>query len=159
MSDTSTEQFGTFDAEGNYIPRAITENDVADAELDAAYSQSMVTVEDGQLVEGTVVKIDRDEVLLDIGYKAEGVIPSRELSIRNDADPFEIVSMGESIEALVLQKEDKEGRLVLSKKRAQYERAWGKIEEVKEADGMVKGNVIEVVKAVSYTHLTLPTKA
>ena len=146
MSDTSTEQFGTFDAEGNYIPRAITENDVADAELDAAYSQSMVTVEDGQLVEGTVVKVDRDEVLLDIGYKAEGVIPSRELSIRNDADPFEIVSMGELVEALVLQKEDKEGRLVLSKKRAQYERAWGKIEEVKEADGMVKGNVIEVVK-------------
>ena len=146
MSDTSTEQFGTFDAEGNYIPRAIVENDVAEAELDAAYSQSMVTVEDGQLVEGTVVKVDRDEVLLDIGYKAEGVIPSRELSIRNDADPFEIVSMGESVEALVLQKEDKDGRLVLSKKRAQYERAWGKIEEVKEADGMVKGNVIEVVK-------------
>ena len=146
MSDTATTEFGTFDAEGNYIPRAITENDVAEADLDEAYSSSMVTIEDGQLVEGIVVKIDRDEVLLDIGYKAEGVIPSRELSIRNDADPFEIVSMAESIEALVLQKEDKEGRLVLSKKRAQYERAWGKIEEVKEADGMVKGNVIEVVK-------------
>ncbi len=147
MTDTSTtSEFGTFDAEGNYIPRAITENNVADAELDAAYSQSMITVEDGQLVSGTVVKIDRDEVLLDIGYKAEGVIPNRELSIRNDADPFEIVGMGESIEALVLQKEDKEGRLILSKKRAQYERAWGKIEEVKEADGIVKGNVIEVVK-------------
>jgi small subunit ribosomal protein S1 len=148
MSDqaTATSEFGTFDAEGNYIPRQITENNVADAELDAAYSASMVTVEDGQLVEGSVVKIDRDEVLLDIGYKAEGVIPARELSIRNDADPFDIVKMGESIEALVLQKEDKEGRLVLSKKRAQYERAWGKIEEVKEADGIVKGNVIEVVK-------------
>ena len=154
MSDTATNtppapatsEFGTFDAEGNYIPRAITENDVAEAELDAAYSTSMVSVEDGQLVEGTVVKIDRDEVLLDIGYKAEGVIPTRELSIRNDADPFEIVSLGEALEALVLQKEDKEGRLVLSKKRAQYERAWGKIEEVKEADGVVKGNVIEVVK-------------
>ena len=144
MSDTT--QFGTFDSEGNYIPRAITENDVAEADLETAYSTSMVTVEDGQLVEGTVVKVDRDEVLLDIGYKAEGVIPSRELSIRNDVDPFEIVSMGESVEALVVQKEDKEGRLVLSKKRAQYERAWGKIEEVKEADGMVKGNVIEVVK-------------
>ena len=146
MSDTATTEFGTFDDEGNYIPRAITENDVAEADLEEAYSSSMVTIEDGQLVEGVVVKIDRDEVLLDIGYKAEGVIPSRELSIRNDADPFEIVSMAESIEALVLQKEDKEGRLVLSKKRAQYERAWGKIEEVKEADGMVKGNVIEVVK-------------
>jgi len=147
VSDTATTpEFGTFDDEGNYIPRAIIEVDVAEADLDAAYSTSMVTVEDGQLVEGTVVKIDRDEVLLDIGYKAEGVIPSRELSIRNDADPFEIVSMGEAIEALVLQKEDKDGRLVLSKKRAQYERAWGKIEEVKEADGIVKGNVIEVVK-------------
>ncbi len=146
MTDTTTTEFGTFDAEGNYIPRPITENDVADADLDAAYTASMVTVEDGQLVEGSVVKIDRDEVLLDIGYKAEGVIPSRELSIRNDADPFEIVSLGESVEALVLQKEDKDGRLVLSKKRAQYERAWGKIEEVKEADGIVKGNVIEVVK-------------
>jgi small subunit ribosomal protein S1 len=146
MSDTATTEFGTFDAEGNYIPRAITENDVADADLEDAYSASMVTVEDGQLVEGTVVKIDRDEVLLDIGYKAEGVIPSRELSIRNDADPFEIVKPGEVVEALVLQKEDKEGRLLLSKKRAQYERAWGRIEEVKEADGIVKGNVIEVVK-------------
>jgi len=146
MSDVATSEFGTFDAEGNYIPRQITDNNVGEAELDEAYSASMVTVEDGQLVEGSVVKIDRDEVLLDIGYKAEGVIPARELSIRNDADPFEIVSMGESIEALVLQKEDKEGRLVLSKKRAQYERAWGKIEEVKEADGIVKGNVIEVVK-------------
>ncbi len=85
----------------------------------------MVDVEDGQLVNGTVVKIDNDEVLLDIGYKSEGVIPSRELSIRNDVDPHEVVSLGERVEALVLNKEDKEGRLVLSKKRAQYERAWG----------------------------------
>ncbi|MAH11071.1 MAG: 30S ribosomal protein S1 [Acidimicrobiaceae bacterium] len=106
----------------------------------------MVLVEDGQLVEGTVVRVDQDEVLLDIGYKSEGVIPSRELSIRNDVDPNEVVSMGERIEALVITKEDKEGRLVLSKKRAQYERAWGKIEELKEADGVVKGQVIEVVK-------------
>ncbi|MCB0959732.1 MAG: S1 RNA-binding domain-containing protein, partial [Acidimicrobiales bacterium] len=82
----------------------------------------MVSVEDGQIVEGTVVKVDKDEVLLDIGYKSEGVIPSRELSIRNDVDPAEVVSMGEQIEALVLTKEDKDGRLVLSKKRAQYER-------------------------------------
>ena len=93
-----------------------------------------------------MVKIDRDEVLLDIGFKSEGVIPVRELSIRNDVDPEEIVSLGEHIEALVLQKEDKEGRLVLSKKRAQYERAWGTIEKIKSSDGIVKGPVIEVVK-------------
>ena len=101
---------------------------------------------DGDIVEGEVVKIDRDEVLLDIGYKSEGVIPSKELSIRHDVKPDEVVKVGEHIEALVLQKEDKEGRLILSKKRAQYERAWGRIEEVMQSGQTIKGPVIEVVK-------------
>ena len=101
---------------------------------------------DGDIVTGTVVKVDRDEVLLDIGYKTEGVIPSKELSIKHDVDPFDVVSVGDEIEALVQQKEDKEGRLILSKKRAQYERAWGTIEKIKEEDGVVTGTVIEVVK-------------
>lgn len=139
-------QFGTFDSDGNYIPRQIVDADLGGVDIEEAYTSTMVSIEDGQLVEGTVVRVDQDEVLLDIGYKSEGVIPSRELSIRNDIDPNEVVSMGERIEALVITKEDKEGRLVLSKKRAQYERAWGKIEELKEADGVVKGQVIEVVK-------------
>jgi small subunit ribosomal protein S1 len=137
---------GSFAADGTYVPRQVIEDDLGGMSLDDAYTASMVQVEDGQIVQGTVVKVDRDEVLLDIGYKSEGVIPSRELSIRNDVDPSEIVSMGEVIEALVLQKEDKEGRLVLSKKRAQYERAWGTIEKIKEEDGVVSGPVIEVVK-------------
>ena len=111
-----------------------------------AIDGTMVTVEDGQMVIGTVVKIDKDEVLLDIGYKSEGVILSRELSIRNDVYPSEVVSLGEQVEALVLTLEDKEGRLRLSKKREQYERAWGDIEAKKEADEVVSGPVIEVVK-------------
>ncbi len=128
-----------------YVPRQIVFNDLAD-QLDEAYTKSMISIEDGQLVSGTVVRVDKDEVLLDIGFKSEGVIPARELSIRNDVDPDRIVSVGDQIEALVLQREDKEGRLLLSKKRAQYERAWGTIEDVKEADGVVSGLVIEVVK-------------
>jgi small subunit ribosomal protein S1 len=146
MTAEAPSGMGTFDAEGTYVPRQVTVNDLEGESLDDAYTQSMVQVEDGQIVEGTVVKVDRDEVLLDIGYKSEGVIPSRELSIRNDVDPSEIVAMGDRIEALVLQKEDKEGRLVLSKKRAQYERAWGTIEKIKEEEGVVSGPVIEVVK-------------
>ncbi|MDE0117344.1 MAG: 30S ribosomal protein S1 [bacterium] len=114
--------------------------------LEDAYTSTMVQVEDGQIVSGKVVKIDRDEVLLDIGFKAEGIIPSRELDIGNVIDPGEFVALGEEIEALVLQKEDKDGHLILSKKRAQYERAWGDIEETKENDGTVSGKVIEVVK-------------
>ncbi len=112
----------------------------------AAVEKTLKFFNDGDLIEGIVVKIDRDEVLLDVGYKTEGVIPSRELSIRHDADPSEIVSVGDSIEALVLQKEDKEGRLILSKKRAQYERAWGDVEKIRDADGTVTGTIIEVVK-------------
>ena len=145
-AETDTNGMGSFDSEGRYIPRQVTENDLGAESLDEAYTSSMVQVEDGQIVEGTIVKVDHDEVLLDIGYKSEGVIPSRELSIRNDVDPSEIVSLGERIEALVLTKEDKEGRLVLSKKRAQYERAWGTIEKIKEEEGVVSGPVIEVVK-------------
>ncbi|MGA1098988.1 MAG: 30S ribosomal protein S1 [Candidatus Nanopelagicales bacterium] len=122
-------------------------NDIgSNEELLAAIDKTIKYFNDGDLVEGVVVKVDRDEVLLDIGYKTEGVIPSRELTIRHDVDPSEVINVGDTVEALVLQKEDKEGRLILSKKRAQYERAWGSIEKIKNEDGVVKGNVIEVVK-------------
>ena len=137
---------GTFADDGRYIPRQIIEDDLGDIDIDEAYASSMVVVEDGQIVEGTIVRIDREEVLLDIGYKSEGVIPARELSIRHDIDPSEVVAMGERIEALVITREDKEGRLILSKKRAQYERAWGRIEGMKESNTAVRGLVIEVVK-------------
>ena len=122
-------------------------NDIGSEEdLLAAIDATIKHFNDGDIVEGVIVKVDRDEVLLDIGYKTEGVIPSRELSIKHDVDPNEVVKVGDEVEALVLQKEDKEGRLILSKKRAQYERAWGTIEKVKEEDGVVTGTVIEVVK-------------
>ncbi|MEY4409080.1 MAG: ribosomal protein [Actinomycetota bacterium] len=128
-------------------PKQVAVNDIGSAEdFLAAVEKTLKFFNDGDLISGTVVKIDRDEVLLDVGYKTEGVIPSRELSIRQDANPNDIVKVGDAIEALVLQKEDKEGRLILSKKRAQYERAWGDVERIKEADGVVKGTVIEVVK-------------
>ena len=128
-------------------PAPVAVNDIGSTEeILAAVDQTIKYFDDGDIVEGTVVKVDRDEVLLDIGYKTEGVILARELSIKHDVDPDEIVSVGDEIEALVLQKEDKEGRLLLSKKRAQYERAWGTIERIKEEDGVVTGSVIEVVK-------------
>jgi len=131
-----------------YAGGVIVENDVGDSqeELMAAIEATIRPFDEGDIMNGTVVKIDKDEVLLDIGYKSEGVIPLRELSIRNDVDPHDVVSIGDEVEALVLQKEDTDGRLILSKKRAQYERAWGRIEEIKSHDGTVSGPVIEVVK-------------
>src|ERR1700756_4118072 len=122
-------------------------NDIGSSEdFLAAIDKTIKYFNDGDIVQGTIVKVDRDEVLLDIGYKTEGVIPSRELSIKHDIDPNEVVTVGDEVEALVLTKEDKDGRLILSKKRAQYERAWGTIEALKEKDEVVSGPVLEVVK-------------
>ena len=136
----------TSSTEATSTPK-VAVNDIGSEEAFlAAIDLTIKYFNDGDIVEGTVVKVDRDEVLLDIGYKTEGVIPSRELSIKHDVDPNDVVKTGEHIEALVLQKEDKEGRLILSKKRAQYERAWGTIEKIKDEDGVVTGTVIEVVK-------------
>ncbi len=130
----------------NNVPQ-VAVNDIGTAEdFLAAIDQTIKYFNDGDIVGGTVVKVDHDEVLLDIGYKTEGVIPSRELSIKHDVDPGEVVEVGDEVDALVLTKEDKEGRLILSKKRAQYERAWGTIEQLKENDEPVTGTVIEVVK-------------
>jgi small subunit ribosomal protein S1 len=106
----------------------------------------LIDFKDGDIVEGDVVRIDKDEVLVDIGYKSEGLIPSNELTIRKGADPHEVVELGQHIEALVLQKEDADGRLILSAKRAAFERAWNRIEEAYNEQRTVEGPVIEVVK-------------
>lgn len=120
--------------------------DISDEEMNQMIDGTLTNFDEGDLIDGTVVKIEHDEVLVDIGFKSEGVIPARELSIRKDADPSEVVNLGDKIEALVLQKEDKDGRLILSKKRAEYERAWIQVEEKFKAGEVVTGEVIEVVK-------------
>jgi small subunit ribosomal protein S1 len=134
---------GSFDQNGNYIPRKVTERDASFAE---EIESTFPPIKEGQLVKGTVARITREEVLLEIGWKTEGVILNRELTIRQDVDPNTVVKLGETVEALVLTLEDKEGRLLLSKKRAQYERAWGDVERIKNEDGIIEGVVLEEVK-------------
>jgi small subunit ribosomal protein S1 len=117
-----------------------------DGQLVPNYDATIKPFEEGDVVSGEVVRIDKDEVLVDIGYKSEGVIPSNELSIRRSVDPSDEVALGEEVDALVLTKEDQEGRLVLSKKRARFEKAWRKIERAAETGEPIDGVVIEVVK-------------
>jgi small subunit ribosomal protein S1 len=120
-------------------------DDIGD-DFEAAIEATVLEFNDGDIVEGTVVSVDSDGAMVDVGYKSEGLIPVRELSIRNNVDPNKSVQVGDRIEAVVLTKEDDEGRLLLSKKRAMYERAWGEIQEIAAADKTVEGTVIEVVK-------------
>jgi small subunit ribosomal protein S1 len=117
-----------------------------DGQIVPNYDATLVPFEEGDVVTGNVVRIDQDEVLVDIGYKSEGVIPMNELSIRKSVDPHDEVELGEEVDALVLTKEDQDGRLVLSKKRARFEKAWRKIESAAESGEPVEGTVIEVVK-------------
>ena len=70
------------------------------------YDLTMISFNDGDIVKGRVVKIEKDEVLVDIGFKSEGVIPVSELSIRNSVKPEEILSIDDELEIMVLQKED-----------------------------------------------------
>ena len=117
-----------------------------DGQIVPNYDATIVPFDEGDVVSGKVVRIDQDEVLVDIGYKSEGVIPMNELSIRKSVDPNDEVELGEEVDALVLTKEDQDGRLVLSKKRARFEKAWRKIEAAAESGEPVEGTVIEVVK-------------
>ena len=117
-----------------------------DGQIVPNYDATMRPFEEGEVVTGHVVRIDHDEVLVDIGYKSEGVIPANELSIRKAVDPHDEVSLGEEVDALVLTKEDQDGRLIMSKKRARFEKAWRRIEAAAESGEPVEGTVIEVVK-------------
>jgi small subunit ribosomal protein S1 len=117
-----------------------------DGQVVPNYDATITPFEEGDVVTGKVVRIDNDEVLVDIGYKSEGVIPSNELSIRKSVDPHDEVELGEEVDALVLTKEDQDGRLIMSKKRARFERAWRRIEAAAESGEPVIGTVIEVVK-------------
>src|SRR5436853_4404750 len=117
-----------------------------DGQLVPDYDRTLSNFNEGDVVSGTVVRVDKDEILVDIGYKSEGVIPISELSIRKSANPADEVELGEEVDALVLTKEDQDGRLILSKKRARFEKAWRRIEAAAESGEPVEGLVIEVVK-------------
>jgi small subunit ribosomal protein S1 len=136
----------TVNREGTQLDEDSVWTTTEDGERVPNYDATFPTINEGEVVHGTVVRVDKDEVLVDIGYKSEGVIPVAELSIRRSVNPADEVSLGDEIDALVLTKEDAEGRLILSKKRARFELAWKAIERAAESEEPVLGRVIEVVK-------------
>jgi len=136
----------------SYGPETVVAPDVTELpdeivdDFEKAVEATVLQFKEGDIVEGTIVSVDAEGAMVDIGFKSEGLIPIRELSIRNNIDPNDVVQVGDRVEAVVLDMEDDEGRLLLSKKRAMYERAWGRIQEIADKEGTVEGTVIEVVK-------------
>jgi len=117
-----------------------------DGKLVPNYDLTMISLNDGDVIKGRVVKIDKDEVLVDVGFKSEGVIPLSELSIRNDVKTEDVLKIDDEIEIMVIQKEDQDGRLILSKKRAEVEQNFDRIEKIYENGDTVEGEIIECVK-------------
>ena len=134
----------------NIISKQITDENCMilneKGEMVPNYDITIINFDEGDILKGKVVKIDKDEVLVDIGFKSEGVIPLSELSIRNNVKPEEVLNLDDIIDIMVLEKEDQEGRLILSRKKAEIERSFDKVEKIYQEDGIVEGQVIEYVK-------------
>jgi len=103
-------------------------------------------ISEGDIVKGTVVAVHPDEVLVNIGLKSEGVVPRSEISRRPVQSCLDVVREGQEIEVLVERLEDKEGRPRLSKRKADTERAWERVQRALETGETIEGEVTDVVK-------------
>jgi small subunit ribosomal protein S1 len=111
----------------------------ANDELNALIDAKFTAFKEGSIVNGTILDIRPQVVIVDIGYKSEGVIPSSEFE---DED----IEVGDEVEVLLERLENDEGMVVLSKEKAAHKQNWDKIVKVYEAGGLVKGKVKSVVK-------------
>jgi len=108
---------------------------ISKEELDKAYDESLNKVADHQVVEGTVISIDKKEVVVNIGYKSDGIIPASEFRYNPD------LKIGDKVEVYVESAEDKKGQLILSHKKARLSQSWEKVNEALEADAIIQGYI------------------
>ena len=112
--------------------------------LEEAYDNSIKAFTDGEIVKGVVVDVNRDEVMIDIGFKSEGYIPASEFEPGDNDLPG--VQVGDEIDVYIVRREDSEGQIVLSKKIADQTLIWDEIAAAHESGEPVKGRVTERIK-------------
>ncbi|MBR5989855.1 SSU ribosomal protein S1P [Prevotella aff. ruminicola Tc2-24] len=108
---------------------------VSKEELDKAYDETLNKVADHQVVEGTVISVDKKEVVVNIGYKSDGIIPASEFRYNPD------LKIGDKVEVYVESAEDKKGQLLLSHKKARLSKSWDKVNEALEQDAIIQGYI------------------
>ena len=139
---TSVDEATTVEASAD-APEATPE--LAEIEsLEEAYDNSLKAFSEGEIVKGTVINVDHDEVMVDIGFKSEGYIPVSEFPISGDRTPA--VNVGDLIDVYIVRREDSEGQLVLSKEIADQKLVWDEITEAYEAGRVVTGTVVQRIK-------------
>ena len=112
--------------------------------LEEAYDNSIKAFTDGEIVKGVVVDVNRDEVMIDIGFKSEGYIPAAEFEPGQEGVPA--VQAGDEIDVYIVRREDSEGQIVLSKKIADQTLIWDEIATAHESGAPVQGRVTERIK-------------
>jgi len=122
-------------------------------EVEKLYEESVKTLKEGMILNGYVVQVEKEGVLVSVGTKAEGFIPLAELSIKRFSSPNEIVSVGTEIKVYVLTPSDEEGNLILSKKRVEIEEVWNKVATAFEEKKIINAKVINRVKGGLITDL------
>ncbi len=127
-------------------PEAAVGADAVTGQTAEVYERSFPTLSKGEVIKGTVVHIDREGVLVDVGAKSEGIIHLNELSREVAAQAEDIVTVGEEIDVLVIEAESADGNLILSKKRADFEKAWDRVLEAKESGKVITAMVTDRVK-------------
>ena len=135
------------DAEQQAVPDAaiafIDEEMLDDATLLQLIDQSLQELVEGEVVKGRVLEVSRDEVVVDIGYKSEGVMRAAEFA---DKDGNVSIAPGDEVEVLLERCEDKEGNVVVSREKAEKMKVWGKIEDAYRSDELITGLVVDRVK-------------
>ena len=103
--------------------------------LEKAYDETLSKIAEQQVVEGEVISIDKKEVVVNIGYKSDGIIPASEFRYNPD------LKVGDKVEVYVENQEDKRGQLVLSHKKARLSKSWERINEAKDNDEVIQGYI------------------
>jgi len=131
-----------------------TEEDTQDSrDFMELYEESLKSIQEGKVVSGQIVQIDNEYVLVDIGYKSEGMIQVSEFI---DSSGNLTAAVGDEVDVLLVRKEDKDGRVILSKEKAASVKLWDHIEEVFKDEGTIRGKIISKVKGGLSVDIGLP---
>jgi small subunit ribosomal protein S1 len=123
--------------------RALDESEYSETEFDdlmSLYEDTMTNIQQGEIVEGTVLAIDDNTVVIDIGFKSEGSVPLEEFGTIDD------IEVGQVVEVFLETVEDQEGQIVLSKTKADFMRVWDRIKEAHDNEQMVEGRLVRRIK-------------
>ncbi|MEA3361452.1 MAG: 30S ribosomal protein S1, partial [Thermodesulfobacteriota bacterium] len=151
--ETELETVQADEKDSESLDSNMTEEDATEMNMEELYEQSLRQIQEGELVEGEIIKIEDDFVLVDIGYKSEGVIPIREFK---DQDGKVTAKKGDKIEVVLEKKEDDDGAVTLSIEKAKKIKVWDKIKEIYDSDGSISGTVISKVKGGLSVDIGLP---